>query len=640
MVNTRNGAGDGNLPDLNVLVTQAVAAAIPQIVETLRNTDEARNNNEGIHLWIERFNKLKPLYFNSAATPTEAEDSITHCEKMFQVVGCPDGVKARLAAFKLEGDSLNWWKAHVHAKGDNYAETCTWAVFRETFYKRYIPFSEQQRYEREYGSIHQLERENSAEYMEHFLKVASFVGPTVTGDAQRQARHYKWGLNHWELDHILERENSAEYMEHFLKVASFVGPTVTGDAQRQARHYKWGLNHWELDHIVNTDYDDVSMVCDAAHNIELLHETGLSNKRNRDGDRIQSGSSGQQNRGSDHPGRSEKSFDHHGRSDRQYEHRGQFNQGHDQGRQVQRGSDYRSSGRQGDRSGNTNQRQFSKGNQQNRYSGSGSSHQQYRSGNSSGQQKRAEILPPPPTCPSCGKAHSGTCHRVSGTCFECGSLDHKVKFCPKVTSIVAAGSSQPSSSSGRVYSVTREQADKASGTITGFLHIGDYTAFVLFDTGATHSIISVTFSKKLKLTPTPLINPISISKPMKINVTIDQEFIDCPLRFDDRIRPANLFPLDMFDFDLILGMDWLTSHRATIVCHEWKPKILHDLELMEVEFCLPGRNGYWASLKVESNLILKIKEAQRDDGELWAIVQNVEEGNSLNFGLTMTTLFG
>ncbi|PWA60872.1 Six-bladed beta-propeller, TolB-like protein [Artemisia annua] len=48
-------------------------------------------------------------------------------------------------------------------------------------------------------------------------------------------------------------------MERFLRIASFVGPTVTGDAYRQARHYKWGLKHWVLDRIVNTDYDDVSL---------------------------------------------------------------------------------------------------------------------------------------------------------------------------------------------------------------------------------------------------------------------------------------------------------------------------------------------------------------------------------------------
>ncbi|GJU26876.1 reverse transcriptase domain-containing protein [Tanacetum coccineum] len=37
--------------------------------------------------------------------------------------------------------------------------------------------------------------------------------------------------------------------------------------------------------------------------------------------------------------------------------------------------------------------------------------------------------------------------------------------------------------------------------------------------------------------------------------------------FDDRIRLANLLPIHMFDFDVILGMDWLASHRATIDCY-------------------------------------------------------------------------
>ncbi|GKA18965.1 putative reverse transcriptase domain-containing protein [Tanacetum coccineum] len=38
----------------------------------------------------------------------------------------------------------------------------------------------------------------------------------------------------------------------------------------------------------------------------------------------------------------------------------------------------------------------------------------------------------------------------------------------------------------------------------------------------------------------------------------------CLLRVGDNIRYANLLPLEMSDFDIILGMDWLTEHRAAI----------------------------------------------------------------------------
>ncbi|GKB23761.1 transposon ty3-G gag-pol polyprotein [Tanacetum coccineum] len=49
--------------------------------------------------------------------------------------------------------------------------------------------------------------------------------------------------------------------------------------------------------------------------------------------------------------------------------------------------------------------------------------------------------------------------------------------------------------------------------------------------------------------------------------------------------------------------------------------------------CVRGSGGYWASMRIESNLMLQIKEAQRDDGELWAIVQNVEDGKHTEFSI-------
>ncbi|GJR58979.1 putative reverse transcriptase domain-containing protein [Tanacetum coccineum] len=52
------------------------------------------------------------------------------------------------------------------------------------------------------------------------------------------------------------------------------------------------------------------------------------------------------------------------------------------------------------------------------------------------------------------------------------------------------------------------------------------------------------------MTPTPLIERVIISTPMKNHMLIDHEYVNCPLRFDDRIRPANLLPIQMFDFEV------------------------------------------------------------------------------------------
>nr|GFC92934.1 zinc finger, CCHC-type, retrotransposon Gag domain protein [Tanacetum cinerariifolium] len=38
-------------------------------------------------------------------------------EKIFDVMGCEDAFKTRLAVYKFEGDELAWWKAYKQAKG-------------------------------------------------------------------------------------------------------------------------------------------------------------------------------------------------------------------------------------------------------------------------------------------------------------------------------------------------------------------------------------------------------------------------------------------------------------------------------------------------------------------------------------------
>ncbi|GJQ99143.1 putative nucleotidyltransferase, ribonuclease H [Tanacetum coccineum] len=54
-------------------------------------------------------------------------------------------------------------------------------------------------------------------------------------------------------------------------------------------------------------------------------------------------------------------------------------------------------------------------------------------------------------------------------------------------------------------------------------------------------------------------------------------------------------------------------------------EIIRDLERLDIELCVRGQNGFWASLRVEPNLISQIKAAQKDDGEIWAIIQNLDK---------------
>ncbi|GKE85486.1 hypothetical protein Tco_1559228, partial [Tanacetum coccineum] len=212
MVTTRRNSDD-DVPNFEAMIAAAVANALPNLTASLRTqiTNDIRNGArpsgggggdatpQGIHVWIERFTKLKPLAFRSAATPAEAEDWITHMEKL----------EAMLLPILVLG--------------------------------------------------------------------------------------------------LL-----------FVK--------------------------WVLDRIVNTDYTNVAQVAAAARNIELLHESGNSNKRDRDGNRIQNrGQDQQENRGRHDQGQHE----YRGRQDQNVEHRGRQDRGYDLRRQDFWGQDQRFNGRNG-----------------------------------------------------------------------------------------------------------------------------------------------------------------------------------------------------------------------------------------------------------------------------------------------------
>nr|GFD30247.1 hypothetical protein [Tanacetum cinerariifolium] len=58
-------------------------------------------------------------------------------------------------------------------------------------------------------------------------------------------------------------------------------------------------------------------------------------------------------------------------------------------------------------------------------------------------------------------------------------------------------------------------------------------------------------------------------------------------------------------------------------------EIIRDLERLDIELYVRGQHGYWASLRVEPDLISQIKEAQKEDNEIWTIVFRLDDNNVL-----------
>jgi hypothetical protein len=102
--------------------------------------------------------------------------------------------------------------------------------------------------------------------------------------------------------------------------------------------------------------------------------------------------------------------------------------------------------------------------------------------------------------------------------------------------------------------------------MTGTAPILGFEALILFDSGATHSFVSIVFVRLSRLVVRSLEPGLAITAPVGKTVVYKRVVCECPVSISRRVLPANLVVLLMFSYDVILGMDWLTKHSAVIDC--------------------------------------------------------------------------
>ena len=100
--------------------------------------------------------------------------------------------------------------------------------------------------------------------------------------------------------------------------------------------------------------------------------------------------------------------------------------------------------------------------------------------------------------------------------------------------------------------------------IQGMLLLSHLWVRVLFDSGASHLFIAASCVNILGLKVESLEKPLHVSSPLGIRVRIDQICRDCELEISGILLMVDLRVMDISDFDVILGMDWLTAHRVVI----------------------------------------------------------------------------
>ena len=232
----------------------------------------------------------------------------------------------------------------------------------------------------------------------------------------------------------------------------------------------------------------------------------------------------------------------------------------------------------------------------------------------------------PPVCHMCQKRHHGECRRFSTGCFHCGQEDHFIRECPQLigaeTSVASLATPTPEMSTqrssgrcfpsrgastaagrggrgrgrgsapgmqtkartqARVYAVTQQDADAAPDVVTGIISILYNDAYTLVDPGATHSFASKHFLDRSQIKTQPLEGRMRVSLPAGDPLFSDRVVRDSRVLIGGQESPADLVALDMRDFDVVLGMDWMYLYRATLDCYKKEVKF-HTPGKLEVKF--------------------------------------------------------
>ncbi|KAA0032617.1 gag protease polyprotein [Cucumis melo var. makuwa] len=171
-----------------------------------------------------------------------------------------------------------------------------------------------------------------------------------------------------------------------------------------------------------------------------------------------------------------------------------------------------------------------------------------------------------PLCTTCGKHHLGRCLLGTRTCFKCRQEGHTADRCPLRLTGNAQNQGAGAPHQGRVFATNRTEAEKASTVVTGTLPVLGHYALVLFDSGSSHSFISSAFVLHARLEVEPLHHVLSVSTPSGECMLSKEKVKACQIVIAGHVIEVTLIVLDMLDFDVILGMDWLAANHASIDC--------------------------------------------------------------------------
>ena len=118
----------------------------------------------------------------------------------------------------------------------------------------------------------------------------------------------------------------------------------------------------------------------------------------------------------------------------------------------------------------------------------------------------------------------------------------------------------------RAYAMKVVEEKDAPDVIVGNFYIFKTIVHALIDRGSTHSYIYTTIPSLGSLLKNKIKYDILVTNPLGHSVIVNRVYRDCPIRIRKYEFLGDLIELSFREFDVILGMDWLSRNQVQVDC--------------------------------------------------------------------------